>query len=104
MIGSAFDSDGLDYIYYGAIAAAVAALFTMIAMVAGGSVAGAVIGVLGGLAFLGAGGLWVIGFGRYRAYYRAAMGYGPPVQQATFPGPAPPPPPPPPSQSSREQL
>lgn len=101
MFSSAFDRDGLDYIYYGSIAAAVAALFTMIALVAGGSVAGAVIGVLGGLALLGAGGLWVIGFGRYRAHYRATLGYGPPVQQAQFPGP-PPPPPPPPSHSSRE--
>lgn len=102
MLGTSADRDGLDYIYFGAIAAAVAAIFLMIAMVAGGSVAATVIGVLGGLALLAAGGLWVIGFGRYKAYYRAALGYGPPLQQTQFPGPMPPPPPPPTSHVGRE--
>ncbi len=103
VMGLQLDRDGLDYIYYGAVAAAGAALFIMISMVAAASIAGVVMGVLGGLAELAAGALWVVGFGRYRAYYRAAMGYGPPVQQVTFPGPAPPPPPPPPTQTMVDQ-
>ncbi len=90
--------DGLDFIYYGAIAAAVSALFTLIGFIAAGNVAGAVMGILGGLAFLGAGGLWVIGFGKYRAHYRSTGGYTPPAQQVQYPG-YPPPPPPPPSQA-----
>jgi hypothetical protein len=103
MVAPTFDRDGLDYIYYGAIAAAVSALFTFIAFVAGGSVAGAVIGVLGGLALLAAGGLWVIGFGKYRAYYRSTMGYGAPTQPQYL-GPSPPPPPPPPPSQSHKGV
>ncbi len=98
MLGTSTDMDGLDFIYYGAIAAAVSGLFTLIAFIASGNVAGVVMGVLGGLAFLGAGGLWVIGFGKYRAHYRATSGYTPPAQQVQYPG-YPPPPPPPPSQA-----
>jgi hypothetical protein len=98
MLSTLGDTDGLDFIYYGAIAAAVSALFTLIGVVASGNVAGAVMGILGGLAFIGAGGLWVIGFGKYRAYYRSYSGYAPPAQQAQYPGYPPPPPPPPTSQ------
>lgn len=66
-------NDGLDYIYYGAIALLAAGLLLFIGFIAsaaGGGVAAAALSVLGGLALLAFGGLWSYGFMLHRLHVR----------------------------------
>ncbi|GBC70192.1 hypothetical protein HRbin01_01902 [archaeon HR01] len=66
-------NDGLDYIYYGAMALLASGLLTFIGFIASAAqagVAGVVINVLGEFAFLAFGGLWAYGFMLHRMHAR----------------------------------
>jgi len=70
-------NDGLDYIYYGAIALLAGGLLqftTFIASAARAATTASVLGVLGQLAILAFGGLWAFGFMLHRAHVRSRIG------------------------------
>jgi hypothetical protein len=65
--------DGLDYIYYGALAAMAYGLLQMLSFIAVGAgafQASVVLGVLAELSFIAFGGLWFYGFSLHRAHVR----------------------------------
>jgi len=65
--------DGLDYIYYGALAAAASGLLNMLTFIAAGAgafQASSVLGILAQLSFLAFAGLWFYGFTIHRSHAR----------------------------------
>ncbi len=65
--------DGLDYIYYGALAAAASGILTMLTFIASGArafQAASVLGILSQLSLLAFAGLWFYGFTIHRSHAR----------------------------------